>query len=98
MATKKTYISGPISGKPDGNKAAFFAEDDAILQRGEWPLNPHRIGTRIINGTWCDYMRLCVAELCRADKVRMLPGWIFSRGARWEWIIAKMLRIPIEYV
>ena len=44
------------------------------------------------------YLRADLAALLRvADAVYCLPGWSRSRGAQIEVLIARLLRIPIEY-
>ena len=43
--------------------------------------------------SWEDYMRACVRELCRADRIVYLPGVERSRGGRLEREIAGQLGI-----
>lgn len=89
----KVYISGPITGKPGLNKQAFSdAEYELEICLGYKTINPHIICRYIKPGSsWREYMRVCIAELCECDGIYLLPGWIFSRGARIEYIIAKIL-------
>jgi len=90
----KVYISGPITGKPGLNKQAFFDARDLIQKTGHIWVCPHNICAHIPNDApWIEYMKVCLAELTKCDYIFMLPGWIWSRGARIEWVVAKLLGI-----
>ena len=39
----RTYISGPMSGKPDLNRAAFDAAEKRLTAQGHFVINPHRV-------------------------------------------------------
>lgn len=94
-----SYLSGPISKKPNGNREAFFSAHNNLSLEGRKVLNPHCICSHLPDGSdWVEYMRVCVACLCEASEIVMLPGWFFSRGARWEWLIAKCLRLTVRYL
>lgn len=95
---KKVYLSGPITGKPNKNHEAFRLAELDVARAGNLPINPHRVCAHLsCNATWIDYMRVCVAAMMEANTVFMLRGWIFSKGARAEWIIAGLLRLEINY-
>ena len=40
----RTYISGPMTGKPDLNRPAFAAAEKRLTAQGHFVINPHRIG------------------------------------------------------
>ena len=95
---KKTYISGAISKRPNGNKEAFSIAQARIEEMGFIVHNPHEIGAPLPPwSSWVDYMRVCIAALCTADSIFMLRGWRRSRGARVELYIAKKLKLEVVY-
>jgi hypothetical protein len=95
---KRIYISGPITGFPDGNKTAFYSAENVITYYGDTPINPHRVCAHLpATATWSDYMRENIPALCRADEIYMLRGWWRSRGARLEWVIAWGLGMKVRY-
>lgn len=95
---KKIYLSGPISKKPDGNQAAFMDAAIHVLERGDYPVNPHDVGYFLPKGSsWVAYMKVDIPALCESDSIYMLRGWWRSRGARLEWFIAKCLGYEVEY-
>lgn len=97
-APKKIYISGPISGRPNGNRDLFDRAAISICKDYNYPINPHTIGAYLPAGSsWLAYMRVCIAALAEADAVLMLPGWLRSRGARLEWFIAWRMGLKITY-
>jgi hypothetical protein len=94
MTILKVYISGPISGYPDGNRPAFLSASQELIHSGAIPINPHVIGAHLPAGSsWVAYMRVCIAALTEADEIVMLHGWWRSRGARVEWLLARVLKI-----
>lgn len=98
MKTTKVYISGPISGKKDGNQPAFYAAALRIFKDGNIPVNPHDVCYLLPPGsTWLDYMRVDIKALVDCDEIYMLRGWWRSRGARLEWILAKLLGLRVRY-
>ena len=106
----KVYISGAISGKPDGNKLAFQKAHKQIAELKKYAelenmeiINPIRIGKilqkqfaimRKGNPGWSDYMKACIKELCDVSCVYFLPDWVGSDGANVERYIAVRLGIP----
>ena len=92
----KIYISGPISGLPDGNFEAFREAEEAITERGHTAINPHTDCAGFIGG-WSDYMRADIRAMMDADAVLMLPDWEKSRGAALEMQLAMQLNIHIFF-
>lgn len=99
ITCNKIYISGPISGMKNLNREAFFrAEVHIVATLLGYPINPHRVGACLPDSaTWLDFMRVDIQAMMEADSVYMLRKWYLSRGARIEWILAKLLGIPIMY-
>jgi len=90
----KCYISGPITGMPDGNKKAFAYEATLLHWLGMRPVNPHDNG--LPDGLdWVDYMRADIKLLMDCDTISMLPGWTDSRGARLEHLLATELGLAV---
>lgn len=91
----KVYISGAVTGKPDFNRAAFYMAEDYIASNGYKPINPLRATEYKHSKTWLDYMREDIVLLMSCDAIYMIPGWITSRGAWCERIIAWFLRYKV---
>ena len=89
------YISGPITGMPDLNRASFSVAEAVIAYRGFIPINPHRIVCT--DCTWSGYMRADIAELVKCDYIYVLHGWWHSRGAIVELIVAKACGLKIMW-
>lgn len=95
---KKIYISGPITGCKNSNRDAFEFASRRIYLNGATPINPFTVCADVPDGSpWRVYMRECLRGELDADKVLMLKGWRRSRGARVEWILAKLLGIKVIY-
>lgn len=90
----RTYISGPISGKPDLNKPAFAKAAEALLALGHQVINPHEKGLPD-SASWEEHMRADIKLLMDCDTVAMLDGWAESRGARIEYRLAKDLGLRV---
>ena len=94
----KVYISGPITGLPDGNKKAFKEAADLITKLGNTPINPHDICKDLPDGSrWAEYMKICLVEMLGADQVMMLPGYTKSEGAMVESNLAYPMGIEVVY-
>ena len=96
---KFVYIAGPISGIPGENRKAFEdAMVDVYVFWGKEPVNPHDICEGHTGKPWLWYMAKCIPHLMLCNSIYLLRGWWWSRGARWEFIIARFLcRIPVTY-
>lgn len=87
------YLSGPITGKPEGNLRAFLAAREVLYRRGNGAIIPHEICEPITATPhaqacpaylWCACMVALLPLVGQVDAVMMLPGWKASRGARRE--------------
>jgi hypothetical protein len=90
-----TYISGPMTGRPNYNREAFFAAE-LMIGKTEKTFNPARIELKN-PAEWEDYMRVDIAGLMVCDTIYMLDGWNNSKGAQLEHYLAQRLRIKIIY-
>ena len=96
----RVYISGPITGQPDGNRAAFEAAAVMLRAAGQIPINPHDLPIWLpadvdAEELWRRHMRIDIRELVACDAVYMLPGWPASRGARLEHHVAVELGLHV---
>ena len=95
--TKKVYISGPMTGRPDKNIDEFNKAEDLLLKAGYEVLNPTSNGLAD-TALYEDHMRADLRMLTMADALAFLPDWEKSRGARLEIEIAHLLNIPVRPV
>lgn len=87
------YISGPITGIPNGNVIAF-AEAEGILKTwGYKVLNPHRITRFLPVKNWLYCMLLDLWAMRKADAIYYLRGWDKSIGCKIERLFAEKLEI-----
>jgi hypothetical protein len=91
---KRVYISGPITGKPDGNRPAFEHAKQALIAAGDVPVNPHENGLPS-SASWREHMRADLRMLADCDAILLLPGWASSKGAFLEQSIAQFLGMSI---
>lgn len=90
----KMYISGPMSGQHDFNRATFRAAEATLREYGfDDIINP----ADIEGDDWGMCMRQAIKKLVDADGVTLLPGWDKSTGACIEAQIAQWLNIPRFY-
>ena len=109
---RTVYISGPMAGYPNMNEFAFRAAEGTIWEGSDEPLTPHDLLPHSHTGACpkvygdgrpgdhdggCYVRGDLVAMLETADSLYVLPGWSRSRGAQIEVLIARLLRIPIDY-
>lgn len=81
----KVFISGPIRGKPDYNKSAFFEAERTLEQMGHAVWNPVKLHPRHPEDfTALDYLTVCYSMIDRSDMVVQLDGWQQSEGAMLE--------------
>jgi hypothetical protein len=90
----RVYLSGPMTGYPDFNYAAFAHAGGLLLDAGYTVLDPARHG--FVDGwTWADYMRAALRDIAEAEGVVVITGWQCSRGAVLEVHIAQQLGLPV---
>ncbi|MFT4465943.1 MAG: DUF4406 domain-containing protein [Sodalis sp. (in: enterobacteria)] len=89
-----TYIAGPMSGKPDCNRLAFYQAAHELKQGGDTVLNPATLPDGL---TQAEYMRIGLAMLQCAQGIFLLEGWQGSEGAHAEYSLAKKLQLLVRY-
>ena len=93
---KRIYISGPMTGYPDLNFPAFFAEAERLRALGYEVVNPAELNPP--GASWQDCMRKDIEELVKCDAIILLDGWDQSKGARLEKHIAHKLNLKIVFL
>lgn len=95
MTTLRVYISGPMTGRPNLNKPAFYAAANLLSESGHHPVNPAEVCAQIGATEWTDCMRADIKALCDCDAIALLPGWEMSQGAHLELHIAHRLGLAV---
>jgi hypothetical protein len=91
----KIYISGPISGMPDGNVPAFI-QARAALRSLRYQVRIPFDNKLTHDHTWEQHMRADIKMLMDCNAVCMLPGWENSRGANIERQLAVSLGMQVK--
>ena len=89
----RVYISGPITGIPDGNIEAFNYAEKLLREAGHDPVNPNKLDCAD-GDTWEQCMRRDIATLMSCDALLYLPGSDKSKEADFEVKIALTVGIP----
>ncbi|MEY8460996.1 DUF4406 domain-containing protein [Eggerthellaceae bacterium 24-137] len=96
----RLYISGPVTGKPKNNRAAFIRAANVLADREVLAHIPHMFVPE--SAEWHDAMRISINELTdcrfRYDGLALLPGWEQSEGAKMEKAVAEACGIPCKTV
>ncbi|OEZ46737.1 hypothetical protein JAB1_46750 [Janthinobacterium sp. MP5059B] len=90
----RVYIAGPMTGYPQFNYPAFNHAAVVLRAAGHIVINPAENPVPDC-GSWLGYMRMSVAQVASVDCLVMLPGWPFSKGARIEYLLAKLLGLGV---
>ncbi len=84
----KIYLSGPMTGLPDFNRAAFADAAFKLRELGFEVINPHQLPEPVLTQdadyNWRQYLARDIEMLIRdnsIDGVVVLPGWENSRGS-----------------
>lgn len=85
----RVYISGPITGVKNYEKA-FQRVEDKLAAMGHAVVNPCKLSHEH-DKSWGAFMREDIKALMDCDAIALLPGWEDSTGARIEESIARAL-------
>jgi hypothetical protein len=93
----KLYLSGPMSGYPDYNRAAFEEAAGTLRSLGHEVVSPAEEDHGIPDGEWGHYLARDVAILLTRglDTIVLLPGWEDSKGAQVELAVAQVLGFAV---
>lgn len=80
---RKVFISGPMSGYPDNNKAAFMEAEKMLKAAGFSVMNPAWFECDD-NFDAEDFLAIDMSMLSRCDSIYQLDGWKDSPGAKAE--------------
>ena len=104
----KVYLSGPMTGKPDFNRADFAEATTRLRDLGFEVVNPHELREPVLKPNdpdynWRQYLARDISLLITGnfDGVVVLPGWKDSRGAVLELHVAQYIGLkvfPIDVV
>lgn len=88
---RRVYISGPMTGYPGCNFAAFHDAAERLARAGWDVLNPaDNFGGRTDLPREA-YLRLDLTMLAQCGAIALLPEWEESRGAKLEYAVAREL-------
>jgi len=91
----KIYLSGPMRGKHDDNRAVFNRYAEQLKAEGHTVYNP---AVEEAGLSRRDYFRGDMIWICdHAEAMAMIPGWEWSAGARAEHALAQALD-DIEFI
>ena len=96
--TQTVYLSGPMTGLPDYNRAAFNLRAEAFRAAGYSVKNPADIS--VTHGTdkaYEFYFKRALRMMLDADVVYVFGDISKSRGARLEVRVAKTCHIPVFF-
>jgi hypothetical protein len=93
---KRIYISGAMTGHPQLNFPAFHAEAARLRGEGHEVVNPAEINLDP-GADWATCLRADLAALLQCNTIRMLDGWMASRGAVLEHHVAVHLNFEVIY-
>lgn len=95
---KKIYLAGPMSGRPNFGRDAFWHINSFFMDKtyNQLPdiavINPAHLPIGLEVG---EYMEICLPMVKVANCLFMLPGWEDSKGANAEMALAKVHRHTI---
>lgn len=96
--TQTVYLSGPMTGLPDYNRAAFNLRAEAFRAAGYTVNNPAEISvTHGTSKSYGFYFKRALRLLLESDVVYVFGDITKSRGAQFELEAAKMAEIPVVW-
>lgn len=90
----RLYVSGPMTGYPNGNVPQFREAAEQLRTAGFTVENPAEYPTPT-SWTWEDYLRRDLQVVLAVDGIATLADVYLSRGARLEIHVANELGLPV---
>jgi len=90
------YLSGPMSGYDEYNFPLFNRVAKELRDEGHTVLNPAETLNGDTSQAYSDYLRIDTIAIARSKGIMMLPGWRRSRGACYEYLLAKSFKLEID--
>ena len=89
--SERVFISGKVSGLVYQDACRLFYDASAVvLAQALWPVVP--VDLCRAHWGWYKCMAVCLWHLLRCKYILQLDNWTDSRGAKWEYRAAKLLR------
>ncbi|MGP9696188.1 DUF4406 domain-containing protein [Halomonas sp. AOP27-A1-34] len=85
---KRIYISGPMTGLPGFNFAAFNLTAQQLRALGYEVVNPAEKQSEAEELSWEEYLKQDLQQMLTCDTIALLPGWQASKGAHLELHVA----------
>lgn len=92
------YLSGPMTGLPDYNRAAFNLREEAFKAKGYCVLNPARISEKAgPEHAYEWFLKRALQLMLQADAVYVFGDVTHSRGVDVELRLARELKMPVVF-
>lgn len=91
-------MSGPMTGYPNKNFAAFNKAATLLRKKGYRIINPAELDMKHPKPTWAQCLSRDIVAEMRCNGIATLPNWRRSRGAVLEVYIADALNWPVHSV
>lgn len=99
----RVYVAGPMTGRPDFNRAAFEAARVFLEAPGDEVIDPvsqdiltYGSWEEAIKRPWREHLARDLAIVPTCDEIVLLPGWNVSSGARLELRVALTFGLQIS--
>ena len=96
--SQTVYLSGPMTGLPDYNRAAFNLRAEAFRAAGYTVNNPAEISvTHETSKSYGFYFKRALRQLLNSDVLYVFGDITESKGALMELDVAKLAEMPIVW-
>lgn len=98
----RCYLAGPMTGKPDFNRAAFLKAAERLRGWGYDVLSPVETDVLVygsweeaIKHPWKEHLARDISIVPTCDTIALMPGWEDSSGANLELNIARVFGLTV---
>jgi hypothetical protein len=100
----KVYLAGPMTGLPDYNFPAFMKAATSLRELGHTVFNPAEADLQMWGdmetikqeANYRDCLRVDLNWILdHAEVIALLPGWVDSKGATLELMLAELLGLEV---